>query len=164
MSAPTLACGPSTSWLTALPRSCSKAPIFDICTSAPSSEASMPGNVRRLDGMRQAGSGRSWCDTSAARPASAISGCSPCKPSSMTACSPASSIDFSTSSWAFSTSFSMRPGWMRPSWTRRLSVSRATSRRTGSKRRRSRLLAYRPPPGPRRSRSRWPGYCDPGGR
>ena len=41
ISAPTWACGPSTSWLTALPISCNIAPIFEIYTLAPSSEASM---------------------------------------------------------------------------------------------------------------------------
>ena len=51
----------------------------------------------------------------------------------MTACSPASLMDFSTSCCAFSTSFSMRAGWMRPSCTSRPSAMRATSRRIGSK-------------------------------
>ena len=53
-------------------------------------------------------------------------------PVSIIACSPASTMMRSISCCAFSTSFSMRAGWMRPSATSLLSAMRATSRRTGS--------------------------------
>ena len=54
-------------------------------------------------------------------------------PNSYSTSSAASSIDFSTSSDAFSTISSIRPGWMRPSSTNRSKAIRAVSRRTGSK-------------------------------
>jgi hypothetical protein len=54
-------------------------------------------------------------------------------PSSIAAASPASLMVRSTSSFDLMKNSSIFVGWMRPSWMSRSSVSRAISRRTGSK-------------------------------
>ena len=57
----------------------------------------------------------------------------PVTPTSSAASSPFLSAVASTSPCAFSTTSSMRTGWIRPSCIRRSMVTRATWRRTGSK-------------------------------
>src|SRR5512139_4012720 len=62
-----------------------------------------------------------------------ISWCALCTPRSNIACSPASRIAWSVSFLTFSTTSSMRAGWMRPSAMSRSSEIFAIWRRTGSK-------------------------------
>ncbi len=61
------------------------------------------------------------------------SGCTSCRPSSNAADSPSRRTVSSSSACTFSTTSSMRAGWMRPSAIRRSMTCRATSRRNGSK-------------------------------
>ena len=71
-SPPTSACGPSISWSTALPMSCSSAARRAILTLAPSSAAMHAASQRALDRVLAARSGRSTCG-SCRRPSSLVS-------------------------------------------------------------------------------------------
>ena len=54
-------------------------------------------------------------------------------PASSSAASPSWRMRWSNSPLTFSTTSSMRAGWIRPSWISRSSAARAISRRNGSK-------------------------------
>ena len=100
-------------------------------------EAELPrhdaGEVRDLLASGSARSGRSSCGTSAGPSAGAPRGARSWMPSSKAAASPSLRTVSSSSAFTFSTTSSMRAGWMRPSAISRSIACRAISRRYGSK-------------------------------
>ena len=125
-----MACEPSTSWVSALPMSCSSAARRACFSFRPSSPAIDAADERRLDRVHQ----------HVLRVAVAVLqhadeldelGVDAVEPTSKIAFWPASRTVSSTSCSALRTTSSMRPGWMRPSEISRSSAMRAISRRIG---------------------------------
>ena len=127
-----IACEPSTSCVTALPMSWSSAPRFGIAGSTPSSAAIAAAMC--ADSTRCFSTFWPYDVRNCRRPRSLIiSGWMSVIPASRTASSPARRICSSISDRDRSCISSIRAGWIRPSCTSFSSVSRAVSRRTGSK-------------------------------
>ena len=135
ISAPMIACDPSTSWVTALPMSCRNAPRLAIVGSTPELGGERGGDVRRLDEVLQdvLSVGRPVLQPPEELDHLRVDVGDPHLGHRVLARAPDLLLDArAASARAIS---SIRAGWIRPSATSFSSVMRAASRRTGSKQR-----------------------------